>query len=250
MLDIKGKLEKKWTENVASSYQHPPYVLEQELAKYMSVCDREKSRELLQMINSLERANLAQSPLQSLRYSLICECTCYTRTVIRAGVDSEHAFNLSDVYIREIARSQSTAALFELEYAMLDDFIGAIEQAKKLEISSNPIVNRMILYIHANIHRHITLDDIAGEVHLHPAYVSALFRKETNSSISEFIAANKILAIKKFLVETDLKMLDIAEAFEFSSAAHFTMFFRKATGQTPREYRAANKADRSCPAES
>ena len=241
MSEMHDKLAQVQVENLVSSYQHPPYILEMELAGAMEACQREKSREILEKINQLERAKLSDSPLQSLQYSLICGCTCYTRTAIRAGVDSELAFNLSDIYIREIGKTHSVKALTALEYAMLEDFIGLIEQEKKRQISGNGTVNRIVRFIHANIHRRITLKDIAEELQLHPVYVSSLFHKETGMSVSDFIESNRILAIKKFLTETDLKMLDVAEIFAFSSAAHFSTYFKKATGQTPYKYRTDNK---------
>ena len=52
-------------------------------------------------------------------------------------------------------------------------------------------------------------------------------------------ATARIRAICGFLAETELKMLEIAELFSFSSAAHFSAYFKQHTGTTPREYRSA-----------
>lgn len=238
-MDLLVGFRKNKMDNMLSAYQHPPSTLELELAKWMLETDKKKSREVLNKINSLERAYLSDVPIQSLQYSLICGCTCYTRTAIKGGVDSEIAFDTSDRYIMKIGKTNSIAGLKELAFAMLDEFIDLIQSAKEQKVSSSPIINQLILYIHANIHRRITLGELAEQVHLHPSYVSQIFRREVGCGVSEFITANKILLIQKFLTETDLKMVDIAMAFEFSSAAHFSTFFKKHTGMMPRAYRSA-----------
>lgn len=239
MPDILVGFRKNKMDNMLSAYQHPPYTLELELSKWMLEADKKKSREVLAKINSLERAYLSDVMVQSLQYSLICGCTCYTRTAIKGGVDSEIAFDASDQYILRIGKLNSIAQLKELEYEMLDGFIDLIQSAREQKVSSNPVINQLILYIHANIHRRITLDELAEVVHLHPNHVSRFFRQEMGCSIRSFISAHKILLIQKFLAETDLKMVDIAMAFEFSSAAHFSIFFKKNTGMTPHAYRSA-----------
>ena len=240
MSELFNRLDHMRAENMSEMYLHPPYLLECELAAAMRDCNREKSLELLHSINSMERARLADSPLQSLQLSLTCGCTCYTRTAIQAGVDAETAFNLSDLFIREIAATRSARALTQLERRMLLSFIDLIEHCSRTKISEDPTVNRMISYIRDNISHRITLEDIAGAVGLHPAYVSSLFSKKTGMSVSKFINVNRIRAIESFLVESDMKMLELAELFSFSSAAHFSAYFKRHTGQTPREYRSAN----------
>lgn len=240
MQDVYRLLEAEKTENLAVSYHHPSYILETELAAAMGNCDREAALELLGTINRLERARLADSPLQSLRYSLVCGCTCYTRTAISAGVGPELAFCLSDLYIREIGRTSRVSSLEELEKSMLLDFIRLIEDEKKAGSYVNSAVNRICAYISANVQRRLTLKDIAAEVGMHPVYVSSLFRTETGRNISEYIEAQRISAIKKFLSGTDMKLLEIAELFSFSSAAHFSSYFKNAAGMTPREYRASS----------
>ena len=240
MSELFNRLDRVRVENMTRMFVHPPYMLECELDKAMTDCNRAKSLELLHSINSLERARLADTPLRSLQLSLVCGCTCYTRTAIHAGVDAETAFDLSDLFIREISETRSVQALTELECRMLMDFIDLIERSSRAKVSDNKAVNRMIAYIQANINHRITLADIASAVGLHPVYVSALFTEKTGMPVTAFINTTRINAIKSFLEESDMKMLELSELFSFSSAAHFSSYFKKYTGQTPREYRSSH----------
>lgn len=238
MSELLQQLERVRTENLSAAYLHPPYILECELSSAMAACDRERSLELLRTINAMERARLSDNPLQSLQFSLCCGCTIFTRTSIRAGVDAETAFNLSDLFIRRIGKAHTSRQLMELENTMLMGFIDLIEHTAAAKTAGNPTVRQIVQYIQNNINHRITLADISREVGLHPVYVSSLFTEKMGVSVTEFIDLSRVRVIESFLAESDMKLLDIAELFSFSSAAHFSTFFKRHTGMTPREYRA------------
>ncbi|MBO7373800.1 MAG: helix-turn-helix transcriptional regulator [Oscillospiraceae bacterium] len=241
MSELLQQLERVRTENLSAAYLHPPYILECELSSAMAACDREKSLELLRTINAMERARLSDNPLQSLQFSLCCGCTIFTRTSIRAGVDAETAFNLSDLFIRRIGKAHTSRQLMELENTMLMGFIDLIEHTAAAKTAGNPTVRQIVQYIQNNINHRITLADISREVGLHPVYVSSLFTEKMGVSVTEFIDLSRVRVIESFLAESDMKLLDIAELFSFSSAAHFSTFFKRHTGMTPREYRAEHR---------
>lgn len=247
MKDIFAKLKDRQAENLAVAYRHPSYMLECELDAAMTACDRERSLEMLRTINRTERAHLSDDPLHSLQLSLICGCTCYARTAIRAGVDAEIAFDLSDLYIREIDATRERSALLELEKAMMLGFIGLIEKQRAERMTRNAAVNKMIQYIRGNVNHHVSLAELSSAVGMHPVYLSSLFTKETGMSVSDFIDLSRIRAICGFLAETELKMLEIAELFSFSSAAHFSAYFKQHTGLTPRGYRSACRQGKTPP---
>ena len=238
MSELLQQLERVRTENLSAAYLHPPYILECELSSAMAACDRERSLELLRTINAMERARLSDNPLQSLQFSLCCGCTIFTRTSIRAGVDAETAFNLSDLFIRRIGKAHTSRQLMELENTMLMGFIDLIEHTAAAKTAGNPTVRQIVQYIQNNINHRITLADISREVGLHPVYVSSLFTEKMGVSVTEFIDLSRVRVIESFLAESDMKLLDIAELFSVSSAAHFSTFFKRHTGMTPREYRA------------
>jgi two-component system response regulator YesN len=221
--------------NILSSYQHPPYVLERKLITSMQQMDEKSSVAALDKINRLERAHLADSPLRSIKDSLIGSCTLFTRAVIEVGVDSESAFMLSDQFIRKIEDCGTVSQTEQLEYDMLRQFIELLQQKDQSKYSA--VVKRTITFIKQNVQHKVTLQNIADNVNIHPNYLSTLFKKEVGISISNFIEKQKSEVIRLFLIETSLNVTEIAFTFEFSSVAYFSSYFKKIFGVSPLKYR-------------
>jgi two-component system response regulator YesN len=226
---------KRAVNNVISSFIHPPYLLERELVLCIQQLDEEKAQETLRKINSQERANLSDSPLRSVKNSLICSCTLYTRAVIEVGVNSETAFNVSDYYINRIEESKSYIQAENIEYEMLLDFIRLLRKYKNF--SYNPLINKAINFITNNIQQKLTLNKIADYLKIHPCYLSAVFKKEVGINISVYINNHKAEAIKILLEMTNVKLTDIAYTFDFNNIQQFSVYFKKYYGISPLKYR-------------
>ena len=89
-------------EKYASYYKHPSYYLERKMLNALKRGIRKEAIETLNVINRMERARLADSPVRSVKNSLIASCTLFTRAAIDADVPPEDAFSHSDVHILEI----------------------------------------------------------------------------------------------------------------------------------------------------
>jgi two-component system response regulator YesN len=223
------------TENHLNLYYHPSYALEQQLMDCMIRCDQKEAFEVLAQINSLERARLAETPIRSLKNSLICSCTLFTRAIIKGGVLSEDAFNLSDVMIRQIERIDSFEELKSLEHEMVTCFIDTLKSSKRLEYNS--IVNRAITYIHREILQNVTLEKIAEFAGVHPGYLSKVFKESVGMIIPEYINRKKIEDSKYFLLHTSSRLSDIALMFGYCNQSYYTALFKKYIGMTPGQYK-------------
>jgi YesN/AraC family two-component response regulator len=241
--NIYTKLEQTMAKNRFTSYIHPPYELERKLVLAIQQMDDNRSIETLKQINSLERAKLSKSPLNSLKYSLIGSCTLFTRAVIEGGLDTETAFILSDYYINLIDQTTNTKDTEKIEYRMLCEFIKVLKKYK--EYVYNPLVNRIIQYIKKNIERNLSLEEISSFVSVHPNYLSATFKKEVGKTLTEYIAKLRIEAIKQYINHTNLSIHDISYTFNFNHVPYFYRYFKKHTGLTPMEYRKESSSTNS-----
>ncbi|WP_343487320.1 AraC family transcriptional regulator [Allomuricauda sp. d1] len=67
-------------------------------------------------------------------------------------------------------------------------------------------------------------------------YLSTLFSESTYTSIENFIILKKIDYAKTLLAQGDLSLTDIAFKLNYSSVAHLSGQFKKATGITPSQF--------------
>jgi YesN/AraC family two-component response regulator len=198
-------------------------------------CDQNGAQEVLEQINSLERAKLASEPIRSLKNSLICSCTLFTRAIINGGILPEDAFSLSDVMIRQIEKIDSFESLKVLEYEMVTCFIDTLKSADRLEY--NHVVNRAITYIHQEILHDLSLENIANFAGVHPGYLSKIFKESVGMIIPEYINRKKIEDSKYFLLHTTSRLSDIAQMFGYCNQSYYTALFKKYTGMTPGQYK-------------
>ncbi|WP_066067958.1 helix-turn-helix domain-containing protein [Neobacillus soli] len=225
-------------ENIRNFYYHPSFALEQQLMDAIIRCDQEEAKEVLDQINSLERAKLAAEPIRSIKNSLICSCTLFTRAIIKGGALPEDAFSLSDVMIRQIEKTNTFADLKALEYEMVSCFIDTLKSAERLEY--NHVVNRAITYIHQEILHEITLEKMAEFAGVHPGYLSRIFKLSVGMIIPEYINRKKIEDSKYFLLHTNSRLSEIAQMFGYCNQSYYTVLFKKFSGMTPGQYKNAN----------
>lgn len=222
-------------ENQQNFYFHPSYSLEQKLLNSISRGDIETAEQTLNEINKLERAKLSKDTIRSLKNSLICSCTLFTRAIIKGGVDPENAFNLSDVVIQQIEETNDPYDLEQLEYEMLHTFIKALHDVKRP--SYQFVVNKAIAFIHQEILNDLSLERIAEYVQVHPSYLSKVFKKEVGYSLTEYISKKRIEDSKYFLIHSNSPISDISNLFRFCNQSYYTSLFKKYTDLTPKQYR-------------
>ncbi|WP_413375463.1 helix-turn-helix domain-containing protein [Paenibacillus taichungensis] len=99
------------------------------------------------------------------------------------------------------------------------------------------ISQQMMEIIHANVEQDLTLDTCAAKLNYHPNYLKTVFRKETGVNFSDYVSRHRLNQAKQWLVETDMKIGDIAEQLGYRNAQNFIRYFRKVEEMTPGEYR-------------
>ncbi len=179
---------------------------------------------------------LSDNPLQSLKYHLTITAAMLARFCIEGGMDVNRAYELSDIYIMRADCAKTENELFQLHREMCMSYVKDMEKLRKENIYSKPVVTS-IDYIYSNLHRRITLTEIAEAVKLNESYFSKLFRSETGIPVSNYIMQKKIETAQNLLVHSDYSYLEISELLAFSSQSHFISCFRKECGMTPRDYR-------------
>jgi AraC family transcriptional regulator len=91
-------------------------------------------------------------------------------------------------------------------------------------------------YIDANLHRDLTLAELARVSGYRRIYFLKLFRSATGTTPHQYLLQRRVKRVQQ-LLRRDAALIDIASACGFSSQSHMTRTFRKTLGTTPAEFR-------------
>ena len=111
---------------------------------------------------------------------------------------------------------------------------------KKAEISGGDVeqvIRKVQKYIEENFTKDIHLSLIADRFHYSQAYLSRMYKACTGSNLTTYLNDLRIAFARDRLENTEDAVRDIALASGYYSTKYFTQAFKKATGQTPRQWR-------------
>jgi AraC-like DNA-binding protein len=88
----------------------------------------------------------------------------------------------------------------------------------------------------------IRVDELGALVHVHPAHLARVYRAHHGESIGRHVRRLRLDWAKSQLLETDQPLAEIAVGAGFSHQSHFTRVFKQATGWSPAQFRARQRA--------
>lgn len=93
-------------------------------------------------------------------------------------------------------------------------------------------------YISSNYaDKDLSIKKLADVVFLTPTYLSSLYKKKTNKTISEYIVEIRMEKAKALLTDVGLKLYIISDMVGYEDSVYFSKIFKKYTGCTPSSYR-------------
>ncbi|RJE86225.1 response regulator [Paenibacillus sp. 1011MAR3C5] len=138
--------------------------------------------------------------------------------------------------------SQAVRSLTDLRIWASTALTRTIAYARQRE-DNVTVMDKVKSFISQHVSQSISREDIARHVHLHPDYLSRLFKKETGQSIVEYILDEKMAIARELLTGTELSVSDVASSVGYSNFSYFSKVFKSAIQMNPNEYRkAARKA--------
>lgn len=218
-----------------SMFHHPPYFLEQEISRQIAAGNRENAMQLLGELRTLEPAKLAETPLRSMKNSMVAFVTFITRAAMDGGVPYQEAFTLSDGFIQLIERQQDIAMLETIMEAIINRFIDQVKQVRNLNYSKP--VRQVLAHIDEYLTEDLNREALGKAFFMHPDYLATLFHQEVGETLHQFIQRRRIEEAARFMRYSSESISAIATFYRFSSQSHFTAVFKKYMNMTPGQYR-------------
>lgn len=239
-MNMKNQQDKKLThttflqrEHMIRHHSYDEELLQYQYIKEANMASIEESKRLFRTgISGI----LSDDPLRHYKYLFVASMTLVTRFCIEGGMEAETAYNLSDLYIQQADNCCSVLEVQEFHTEMVIDFTNRMAAIRKETVYSKAVILCMD-YIYYHLHTTITVAELAKQVKLTPTYLSSLFKKETGTSISDYIRTKRVEAAENMLKYSNYSYLEISNYLAFSSHSHFAKVFKDHTGYSPKEYR-------------
>lgn len=98
---------------------------------------------------------------------------------------------------------------------------------------------RTIDVLRASVPREPSLRELARAAGVHPVHLARTFRRHLNCTLGEYAQRLRVEAACRELSLTDAPLSQIALSVGYCDQSHFARNFKKSTGLTPSQYRAA-----------
>lgn len=127
-------------------------------------------------------------------------------------------------------------------YGMLMQFADGIYTH---DMKKDPLYQRYVVPVVKEIEtcydRELSVQGLSGMVYVTPQYLSRLFGRFLGCSVYEYLTGYRINKAKELLLlDSHIRVQEIARQVGFQDASHFIAVFKKVTGITPLEFRRLN----------
>lgn len=215
-----------------------PLETERELLRRVRLGDKEGAREVLnEILGQILFKNAGQ--IELVRARILELAVVLSRAAVEAKAELEMVLGLNFKYIKEIGELKTIDELCIWIVKVLERFTEAVYENRN--IKKVDIIRKAREFIRTNYKKNITLQDISRAVYLSPYYLSHIFKKETGSTILEYVTKVRIEEAKRLLENTPWSSTRISFEVGYGDQSYFCKVFKKLEGLSISEYRKRTK---------
>lgn len=176
-----------------------------------------------------------RSPLRHQKNIAIVVITLATRAAMEGGMFPEEAYTLSDTHIQHIEELGDVAKVENALLTALGDFADKVKGSLEQRVSRPIAVCQRYIFDH--LYEELSLPALAEVSGVSPVHLSRMFRRETGSSLTEYIQRQRVEEAKHLISLSACSLSDISARLQFHDQSYFTKVFKKYAGVTPKQYR-------------
>ncbi|GIP16120.1 AraC family transcriptional regulator [Paenibacillus montaniterrae] len=111
------------------------------------------------------------------------------------------------------------------------------DSEQELKDNHSTIVRSVKSFVDRHLAEDVSLPAIAEHVHLHPVYLSKVYKAETGEALTAYVYRLRMEKAAFYLRTTTAKVFEVAELVGYNNTAYFIRVFKKFYDVTPQEYR-------------
>lgn len=157
-----------------------------------------------------------------------------TNDSVKAGIPSGDWDGKMQAYLSDLS---GISDIDELQAFCTGITTVYLEHMQEIEMNKTTrLVKKIMAIIEERLHEDISVTEIASCMHLHPNYLSRLFKSETGSAVIDYLIQRRLDKAKSLLRTPGSKVYEIAALVGYDSVPHFSRIFKRETGMSPKEY--------------
>jgi AraC-like DNA-binding protein len=138
-------------------------------------------------------------------------------------------------HLRRIGR------LLHLALSRLAESEGRAALDRALALHRSDAMRNAVAFIDEHATENIGIEQVAAEVGVSTWHLCRLFRQTLGATFSDYLTERRVAEAREMLCSTSMSVLDIATAVGYASQSYFGRKFKQVAGQTPMQYRRANR---------
>lgn len=173
--------------------------------------------------------------LRNRKNYLIILNTLLRKAAEYGGVHPLHIDRTSSSFAQKIEQIYSISDSHTLQSEMIRSYCLLVKQFSIKKYSY--LIGKTITLISYDLTADLSLHSISEQLNVSPNYLSALFRKECNITLTEYVNTKRIEQAIYLLSNTDKMINTISYECGIPDTNYFIKLFKKHTGITPSKYR-------------
>ena len=173
--------------------------------------------------------------LRNRKNYLIILNTLLRKAAEQGGVHPIHIDRMSSSFAKKIENMHSFEYSLQLQSEMIRSYCILVKQHSLSQYSS--LIGKTITLVSYDLTADLSLKSIAKQLNVNPSYLSGLFRKECNCTLTEYVNKKRIEYAIELLRKTDKLVNVVSYECGIQDTNYFIKLFKKYTGTTPTQYR-------------
>lgn len=176
-----------------------------------------------------------EDPVRNMKNYLIITNTLLRKAAEYGSVHPFYIDNLSSDFAKRIEKIKTVHEANDFLSEMSRKYCALVKKHSMKDYSL--LVQKVMTIIDADLTADLGLKRLAEILNVNASYLSALFKKETGKTLTEYVTEKRINHAVHLLQATNLQIQTIAQHCGIFDVNYFAKIFRKYTGKSPKEYR-------------